>query len=231
MAGGTNPVKATIINLDNPKEEVECLFNPTEYEISKTNNWGPPTAAAEGESSSNTALGKNLPVVEFKGGGAMTLTLNLFFDTTLTGKDVRTLTDPLWKLTRIDSKIKDEKSQLGRPPKVAFHWGAVRLFKAVITQMNQKFTLFASDGKPLRSTMTVNFMQSDDEGFFYKQNPTTEVKPGYRQRVIKDGDTLDWISFEEYGDAAMWRYIAETNNLDNVTKLRLGQRLSIAPLP
>jgi hypothetical protein len=230
MPDSANPVKAMIVNLDS-KEEIPCLFNPTEYEIAKSNNWGGTTQSTGTEARANTALGKNMPQVEFQGGGAMTLSLNLFFDTTITGADVRALTDPIWKLMRVDTNVKDAKSTLGRPPMVAFQWGAVQLFKAVISQINQKFTLFSSEGKPLRSTMALSFMQSEDEGFFYKQNPTTAVKPGYKQRVIKDGDTIDWIAHEEYGDAAMWRFIAEANNLDNVHKLRPGQLLSIAPLP
>ncbi len=235
MPGSAFPVKAMIINLDS-KEEIPCMFNPTEYEIAKSNNWGAPTPSASGtggtgSTTTNTALGKNMPQIEFQGGGAMTLSLNLFFDTTLTGDDVRQKTDPIWKLMRVDSNVKDAKSTLGRPPMVAFQWGAVQLFKAVITQINQKFTLFSNEGKPLRSTMSVSFMQSEDEGFFYKQNPTTQVKPGYKQRLVKDGDTIDWIAHEEYGNAAMWRFIAETNNLDNVNRLRPGQLLSIAPLP
>ena len=47
--------------------------------------------------------------------------------------------------------------------------------------------------------------------------------------MVKQGDTIDWIAFEEYGDSSMWRLIAETNDLDNPKVLRPGQILSIAP--
>jgi nucleoid-associated protein YgaU len=49
--------------------------------------------------------------------------------------------------------------------------------------------------------------------------------------VVKERDTLDWIAYDEYGDTAMWRFIAETNNLDNPQRLTPGQVLAIAPPP
>ena len=35
----TSLVKAKIINLDDPSQEVECLFNPKEYTFTKQNSW------------------------------------------------------------------------------------------------------------------------------------------------------------------------------------------------
>jgi nucleoid-associated protein YgaU len=49
--------------------------------------------------------------------------------------------------------------------------------------------------------------------------------------MVKEGDTIDWIAFDEYGDCAMWRYIADTNGLDDPGRLRPGQVLAIAPMP
>ena len=48
-------------------------------------------------------------------------------------------------------------------------------------------------------------------------------------QFVNEGDTIDWIAFEEYGDSAMWRFIAETNNLDDPLRLKTGQVLVIAP--
>ena len=54
---------------------------------------------------------------------------------------------------------------------------------------------------------------------------------GYKQWTVRDGDTIDWIAFTEYGDSNMWRYIADLNGLDDPGHLRPGQKLSIAPPP
>jgi nucleoid-associated protein YgaU len=41
---------------------------------------------------------------------------------------------------------------------------------------------------------------------------------------------LDWIAYQEYGDAAAWRHIAEVNNLHNPLSLVPGQLLKLTPL-
>src|ERR1700730_19327997 len=70
--GSGKPVKASIWNEDKstPNKVVDCLFNPTEYTFSKRNTWG------EGG-----APGGEMPMASFVSGGAMTLDLELLFDT------------------------------------------------------------------------------------------------------------------------------------------------------
>ena len=217
----TKPDKAKITNLDDAKElPIYCLFNPGEYTLSKRNTWN------KGE-----IKGKNVPQLEFGGGDSMTLKMQLFFDTYTTGEDVRQTTDRIWKLMSIDKRLTDMTSMKGRPPMVEFQWGNTRSFKAVITDISQKFTLFRYDGTPVRATLDVTFLQAKEKGQYPGQNPTTICKPGYTRRMVKQEETIDWIAYDEYGDSTMWRYIAETNNLDNPGRLRPGQVLAIAPSP
>ncbi len=44
---------------------------------------------------------------------------------------------------------------------------------------------------------------------------------------MKPGDTIDSIANREYGDPKTWRFIADTNNLDDPKDLRPGQALII----
>lgn len=207
------PAKAQIRNLDDRySQPIECLFNPTEYTLDKTNTWN------------STVLKKqNAPDLEFGGGGAMKLTMELFFDTYATGEDVRDTTRRIWKLMGI---IKSEE----RPPMVRFQWGSMQWFKAVITSITEKFLLFRYDGTPVRATLTVTFLQAEEEGKYPGQNPTTVGQPGFKRRMVQEGNTIDWIAFEEYGDSAMWRLIADANGLDDPSRLKPGQVLTIAPL-
>ncbi len=210
--------KAQIINLDT-NDAVECMFRPKEYTFSKKNTW-------------QTAMitGKNVPKVEFSGGKAMVLKMELFFDTYETGKDVRKqYTDKIWKLMLINTDNKD-KGNKGWPPQCEFRWGQAWSFKAVITNISQKFTLFLPDGTPVRSTMNVDFLQAAEEGVYPGQNPTTLSKPGYKTRRVKQGETLDWIAFEEYGDSNRWRFLAEINKIDDPMRLQPGQVIAIAPI-
>ena len=217
----SKPEKAQIRNLDEPGDEpIVCLFNPNEYTFSKKNTW-----------SKKEVKGKNVPELEFGGGDSMTLTMQLFFDTYVTGDDVRKTASRIWKLMNINDKLTDMTSVKGRPPLVEFQWGATWSFKAVINDIKQRFTLFRDDGTPVRATLDVTFMQASDEGKYPGQNPTTVGKPGYKRRMVKQGDTIDWIAFEEYGDPNMWRAIAQANNIENPKRLSPGQVLSINPKP
>jgi hypothetical protein len=217
----SKPEKARIMNLDDRGERpIECLFNPNEYTFSKTNTW-----------KKELIKGKNVPELEFDGGDAMTLKMTLFFDTYATGEDVRKTTDRIWKLMNVNEKLTDKVSGKGRPPMVEFHWGSTWTFQAVITSISQKFTLFRYDGTPVRATLDVSFLQAKEEGKYPGQNPTTVGESGYKRRVVMEGDNIDWIAHDEYGDSAMWRFIADTNNLDDPTRLRPGQVLAIAPPP
>ncbi len=215
------PEKARIRKIGDPEEKaVECLFNPSDYTFSKRNGW-----------KATKVKGKNVPDYEFEGGEAIKLEMQLFFDTYATGEDVRKKTDGIWKFMYIAEDLTDSTSTKGEPPKVEFRWGQVWTFNAVIENINQKFTLFRYDGTPVRATLDVTFLQVKEEGRYPGQNPTTVGRPGYKRRLVKEGDTIDWIAHEEYGDSAMWRFIAETNSLDNPGKLRPGQVLAIAPRP
>ena len=215
----TKPEKAKIINLETG-EQVECLFNPNAYTFSKQNSWTP-----------KAGKGKNIPELEFKGGESMTLNMQLFFDTYTTGEDVRKTTNRIWKLMNVSEKLTDMTSVKGRPPMVEFQWGSTWSFRAVLTKVSQNFTLFRYDGIPVRATLDVSFLQAKEQGRYPGQNPTTVGHPGYRRRVVNEGDTIDWIAHEEYGDSAMWRFIADTNGLDDPGRLKPGQVLAIATAP
>ena len=209
-------VRAAIKNLDT-NEVIDCMFRPKEYTFTKINNW-----------ETNRQMGRNVPELQFSGGDGMKLTMELFFDTYEQNADVRTYTNKIWQLMMINTRTEDRGNR-GRPPQCEFRWGLSWSFRAVITNLRQTFSLFLPDGTPVRSTMNVTFQQSAEEGRYPGQNPTTVSKPGYKTRRVKEGDTLDWIAYDEYDDSTRWRLLADINNLDNPLDLEPGQILAIAP--
>ena len=212
--------KAAIINLKT-NETIYCQFNPNEYTVSKTNDW---TAKAK--------KGANVGKTEFGGGQPANLKLQLFFDTSEAGEDVRNQTRKLWDLMLIDPQTKNSKSNKGEPPQCQFRWGKGKdgYFTAVIKTISQKFTMFLGDGTPVRATLDVTFQQYKDEAIFPPQNPTSH-SAARKIWVVVEGQTLDWIAYQEYGDPAQWRHIAEMNHLDNPFDLHAGQILNLTPLP
>jgi hypothetical protein len=159
--------------------------------------------------------------------------MQLFLDTSTDGGDVRDIVKDVRKFMEINPELTSPRmgGARGRPPIVEFQWGQVWTFKAVITSLTEKFVLFRDNGVPIRATLTLEFLQAGEltEKSPPPQNPTTVGQSGYKQWLVRDGDTIDWIAFSEYGDAAQWRYIAEINKLDNPSQLKPGQLLAIAP--
>ncbi|MBN1318101.1 MAG: LysM peptidoglycan-binding domain-containing protein [Anaerolineales bacterium] len=207
--------KATISGID-VDITVTCLFNPKEYTLSRTNNWD-----------IKMIKGKNTPEVTFGGGQPATLTMQIFFDTYEDGTDVRKHTKGLWELMRINEDRKNSKTQKGEPPKVTFSWGQYWSFEAVIVSLTQKFTMFLQDGIPVRSTVDITFKQVRDEMSFAGTNPTSGGGEPHRVHVVQAGERLDWIAYQEYGDATKWRPIASANNLIRPARLKPGQKLII----
>ena len=43
------------------------------------------------------------------------------------------------------------------PPLVVLHWGSITSFPAFVTSVSAKFTLFSSDGTPIRAVCSVSW--------------------------------------------------------------------------
>lgn len=171
-------VKAKIKAIDSPFTEVTCLFNPKEYQIQRSNNWG----AADNST-------KNAHDLTFSGSSGAKLSMQLFFDTYLTGrdqkstsvKDVRAYTDLLWQMMNIPEGARDPKTKKGRPPRVLFTWGESWLFNAVITSMEQKYTMFMPNGIPVRAMVSIEFQEAVEHKSLVASNASSQVRQLLRQ--------------------------------------------------
>jgi nucleoid-associated protein YgaU len=103
-------------------------------------------------------------------------------------------------------------------------------FRAVLIEVTQTFTLFKVDGTPVRAKVNVSFWQNNDKNEYHHQNPTSGG--GHIQRVwrVMEGDRLDAIAYQVYGDTSRWRVIADGNKLRDPLELRPGQTLIIPTL-
>ena len=203
---------------DKPEIEVDFMFNPTEYSFSKSNSWG-----------STDRPGRNMPKLAFTSGGAVQVSLELLFDTYEKGTDVREeYTKKIYKMTLVNESETDKEKR--RPPRVTFSWGEVIIPKAVITSFSVSYTLFLPDGKPVRAKVSLSLQECEDDDEKSPQNPTSQGTVGYKIYIVKPGDTLDRIAFEEYNRSSEWRFLADVNNLEDPRVLRPGQALAIQPL-
>jgi hypothetical protein len=214
--------KALIMRLDKNDNPVEpgivCKFNPKEYTLTKQNQWNP-----------SKATGSNVPELEFSNGQPATLQMELLFDTLAERKDVREqYTNALWNLMMVDASLKPQgQDDKPWPPRVRFQWGKTLEFKAVVTNMTQKFTLFLVDGTPVRALVNITLKQIVDQKQLPKQNPTSGGGGGEQFWTVSIGDTLMSIAYKVYGDPNRWRQIADSNRLTQVRRLVPGSFLKI----
>lgn len=213
-ATDTDLPKAKIVVLEGQHqgEEIRFRFNPSEYSIDKSMNYGEQTIA-----------GITTPLTQFVSGESETLSMELFFDTT---EDEET-TDVYERTKRLDWLLEID-SQLHAPPKCQFVWGTLE-FKAVLESANKQFTMFLRDGTPVRARADVSFRRYRTPEEQSKENPKQSADRRAVWQVTAD-DTLWLIAHEEYGDATKWRPIADANGIDEPRDLRPGTELVIPKL-
>jgi hypothetical protein len=192
-------------------DEIEVLFNPNQVQINKT-GW---RISERGLTTSNDLA---------------TLTIELFFDTTLTGSppdNVQQYTKKVFNLThpRIGTSSK-------RPPRCQLVWGtiggndSVLLPDGVLESVTKTLTQFLEDGTPVRATLNCTFREWTEPEKQQKEDNLIDDPV----RIVKRGETLSSIAHEEYGNPNLWRIIAAENQLDNPRKISPGLVLTIPPL-
>lgn len=209
--------------------DITVMFNPESYSISKSVTWSPPQSS--GGSGGKTDRKVNAPSLTFGGGGSRQLSLELFFDVSDRSghPDVRTESNQIVGLTRMIRG--DQGSE--EPPRVCeVSWGQAPTesdfpFRGVITSLTQKFTLFSSNGNPLRANLNVTFLE-----FLPPEEDQRRTDPELTSHIVRRGETLSTIATEVYGEPTQWRNIATANRLSDPRNLGpwIGQRL-IIPKP
>src|SRR4051794_3932383 len=191
-------------------DEFSVLFNPTQYSIDKANQ------IAEA-----AIPGLEAPILQYVHGNTRTLSMDLFFDTYEEQDDVRDYTDQVFDLLLIDPDTHV-------PPICDVEWGSFS-FRGVLDHVSGKFTLFLPDGTPARATLSVVFKEYIEVDVLVQARPKQSADHR-KTRVVQAGERLGDIAYQEYGDAAKWRPIADANRLVDPLQLSPGARLVIPAL-
>lgn len=201
--------KALLINTVT-KTPVPVLFNPPEYTIQRNNQFAEIGIPGLGST-----------ILQFVRGESPTMNVELFFDTTDSGDDVRAFTDLVLGLLTQDP-------QTHAPAVLLFQWGSL-VFKCVIQGVQQRFDLFNTVGKPLRARLTLNLKGFDVLEELLASRPL--FSPDFHKRhVARPGDTLSRIAARELDNPGHWRAIAEASGIDDPLKLSAGQILRVPKL-
>lgn len=181
--------KARIVPEDDSSSTVHVLFNPTEYSIQSNMGW---------TDDNNGTPNQYLPKVSGN------LNMELFFDTSIEGSDVRMYINQLNNLLQEDTQKK-------RPRKYTFAWGTFQ-YAGYMEIKSQKFTLFMENGIPLRARVGVTFDQRDESTATTSTSSSTQASG---QIVAGQGESLSEAANKQYNDPTEWRPIAQASGIDD----------------
>ena len=201
-----------ILSGSNQGTETTVLFNPAEYTHTIGNKF-----------QEKSLPGLSNPVLQFVNGEIQTLSMDLFFDTWTDKRD-----DDLPGYLRRFAQMLAIDRDLHAPPPVEFKWGGFA-FQAYVEKLTQKFTMFDSDGKPVRATLSVSFKQYQTLRQQLK-NPQRNSSDKTKRRVFQADDSLWAMAAREYGEPRYWRLIAKHNRIANPRLLRPGKVVLLPPL-
>lgn len=208
-------------------------YNPKEFSLEKS--------LQHGEIS---IPGLEAPLQQFVRGRAEKLTVELFFDTTEDGMgqgatSVTLHTDEIYKLCKIENSSH-------APPIVTFCWNSKfpgadlasgdkaalsanqsrNTFVGVVESVRQQFTLFSSEGVPLRATVTLVLIEYRP---LHQQIAEMRLNSPDKthSHALSDKETLSWLAGKYYNNQRRWRSIAEENRIEDPRRLYAGKMLQI----
>lgn len=186
-------------------------FNPTEYQLQKTNNFA-----------DIPIPGLESPPLQFVRGASEKLTFDLLLDTSDSQKDVRKeYVDRLRSLAKLDK-------ELHAPPIIKMVWGG-DVFTGVMESINVTYTLFTPKGIPLRAKVSLGLKEFSSVAQQIVANPTQS--PDFdKSWTVRRGDTLSSIAGAIFQDCSKWRDIAKANGIEDPRVVMPGTELAIPKL-
>lgn len=136
------------------------------------------------------------------------LTMDLIFDTTDTGEDVRTFTEKIACFMEPEKKI---------PAVVQFEWGTYQ-FKGMVESYKETIDFFAPSGVPLRASINLTLSRQDKVFEATKKSKfdtqrDLDIPPV--QLPTSDNNNSSSIA-QQGGDSGMARQIAAANNQESL---------------
>lgn len=160
------------------------------------------------------------------------LNMELLFDTTDSGDDVRTKTNKVEVMLRPQAGTGGTNAPQQAPPMVTFEWGAFK-FIGVVDSFKQTMDFFSANGVPLRASVTLSMSQPnyqfDQQGATGADGSATKANVD-QALVLPDGDPSQLAA--DAGDPSAARDIASANGLESLrgnagAELAVGGSVSI----
>jgi hypothetical protein len=193
--------KATLQSLPNGKP-IEVHFNPASLVYSVENSTPQQGGDPKRRQHASQFTGK--------------LTMDLQFDTTDTGADVRKITDQvaLFMQSSADASKSAGKSGANPPaqPVLAFQWGTY-IFKGIMESFKETIDFFSADGVPLRALVSIGLARQDN--VFDEGSSLLGTGTGAGSKVETSSADSATSAATKGGDPSAARALASANGLEN----------------
>lgn len=196
----------------NGNNDVEVQFNPPTLKITySTENKG---GSQPGGSSK-----------QFVGQGSSKLAVELLFDTSQSGTDVRWWTGKVAYF--LGARKQSDPNNKRTPPGAQFSWGTFE-FSGVVDSLQETLEFFSEEGTPLRATVQLGMTRLDI--VFPDSEKPADAKggqPGARPLTPPppDGNLIKGAG--KNGDSGNWKSTAAANDVDDPLRVPPGKRLDM----
>jgi hypothetical protein len=217
----TPSARATIKDMGAGGAKLEVLFNPTSLKVSLTNKLQDEEAGSSGNAKGADKNGKSAKARQTTRSTTTKLDVELVFDTTETGTDVRDGpqgTQVLKKMAAAPEPKPDAKDPPAAPPQIEFRWGRFA-FKGLIESLNETLDFWSSEGVPLRSTVQIVLQGTGTDTI--EQGADAKLPPTVAQAVVavpQGGRGVTDVA-ASHGNAGAGRAIAAANGIED---MRMG---------
>jgi hypothetical protein len=192
-------------------KQVEVDFNPQTLKLTYSNE----------NKSANQPSGS---ASQFVGAGTSKLAVELLFDTSQTGSDVRATTMDVAYFIRSDPSDAQQSNQPKRvPPACLFEWGTFS-FRGVVDSLTETLDYFSEDGVPLRSTLALGMSGIDT---MLPRNTGAGAPATTPQTQAPANTSMQQIAGAS-GNSANWKAIAAANNIDDPLHMTAGTMLDMS---
>jgi hypothetical protein len=193
-----------------PKKTVPVQFNPQTLKVSFSNN------NAGGKQPGGSS-------VQYVGSGTTRLSVELLFDTTADGSDVRQHTQRVAFYILPDPDSAGGSNTTRTPPGIQFEWGSF-VFRGVVDSMEETLDYFSEEGLPLRANVSLSISRQDLEFLSIAKNKGGGA--GDPLEPAQSGDSIQALAGRN-GKSGDWKCIAAANNIDDPLRLSAGVLINV----
>jgi hypothetical protein len=205
---------------NNTAQTIKVQFNPSEYSISRSAQFSQSHGIAPAPNGQNNSTEGSFLAGSEESTFKVKLTLDGFAKAgTMREEDAQDISNDAKAIKSL--VLMDEK--LHHPPACVFTWGLLS-FRGYVTNVEEHYTMFSTDGKPLRATLDLTMKEIDPRKL------SLESPDRSKRRLVIQGTHISQLAEEAYHDSALWRPIAMANNIRNPRRLRQGEALVVPPL-